>query len=79
MEKKGRATIELLYRKVFSFLVLLMSGHKFCVCGSTQAQDSSVSFHRIPKKPERRSLLFIFNILFLKFFILEIEPHDCHI
>ena len=30
-----------------------MTGCKCGVCGSTQAQDSDVSFHRIHKSPEK--------------------------
>ena len=33
-----------------------MTGHKCSVCGNTRANEASVSFHRIPKEPERRAL-----------------------
>ena len=34
-----------------------MTGHRCCVCGNTRTTDPSVSFHRIPKEPEKRALL----------------------
>ena len=33
-----------------------MTGHHWRVCGNTKAKDSSVTFHRIPKEPEKRAL-----------------------
>ena len=36
-----------------------MTGHRCCVCGfcgNTKAKDPSVTFHRIPKEPEKRAL-----------------------
>ena len=34
-----------------------MTGHHCCVCGNyTKAKDPSVTFHRIPKEPEKRAL-----------------------
>ena len=33
-----------------------MTGHRCCVCGNTRTTDPSVSFHRIPKEPEKRAL-----------------------
>ena len=33
-----------------------MTGHTCIVCGNTKVKDSAVSFHRIPKDPNRRAL-----------------------
>ena len=34
----------------------MMTGQRCFVCGTKQSEDSSASFHRIPKDPERRTL-----------------------
>ena len=33
-----------------------MTGQKYCVCGTSQAQDCGVGFHHIRKNPDRRVL-----------------------
>ena len=33
-----------------------MTGHHCCMCGNTKAKDPTVTFHGIPKEPEKRAL-----------------------